>query len=714
MRDALRRFAASTLPAWTLAGAAVVLLVATWSHRLPFDELRGDEGTYVAMTASLARELDLEFDAGDATWAAGHPGGDVAVILQRTATGIFYSKPILYPIVAAPFHALGGERGMVVGNVLLLALAFAFARAFLGRLGEPTRATETALAFLFAAAVVPYVAWRMAEALEVALATVGLALALAHERGAGRPTRGPFERLLDSPRAPVLGALLLGLLVALREPHAAVAAVPVLAALAARQPGRAARVAGGVLAAYLAVVVLTWAVAGAPNAYKAERATFNGETGYPAGPGAEGALRRFGTDEAWARSMIGLRPDWQPTTSTYAALYFFVGRHSGLLLYFPAGLVLLGAALRRPDRVTWAALAGFGGLVVFYLVWWPTNYFGGETFVGNRYLLPAYPCLIFALTRLPSRRALFAAWAMAAVVGVSALLSVIRAGGLDETSQSHAHAGIFRLFPYESIATGIDGRRDRYWSEDFQRFVDPWARADRSSFELDSTRPPAEIELAATWEGDPTTWLVVADAPDATLVVSDWRRTRRYELAGLGERAGGPVLVDVAPAWRIHEFWWSEGADARARALRFSIETPDGREAKARVRYLGRRAIPSDFAARHEIEALPTSVVAGSTTTLTLKLINDGSWTWRSDDVLPVQLGVRWLPFEGGAAVEHRFELARKVTPGEALEQRIAIESPPNPGRWRLVVDLVLEDVAWFADRTGRPIANVEIQVLSF
>ena len=124
--------------------------------------------------------------------------------------------------------------------------------------------------------------------------------------------------------------------------------------------------------------------------------------------------------------MIGLRPDWQPTTSTYAALYFFVGRHSGLLLYFPAGLVLLGAALRRPDRVTWAALAGFGGLVVFYLVWWPTNYFGGETFVGNRYLLPAYPCLIFALTRLPSRRALFAAWAMGSTSPISPSHSMLR------------------------------------------------------------------------------------------------------------------------------------------------------------------------------------------------------------------------------------------------------------------------------------------------
>ena len=121
----------------------------------------------------------------------------------------------------------------------------------------------------------------------------------------------------------------------------------------------------------------------------------------------------------------------------------------------------------------------------------PANYFGGETFLGNRYILAAYPCLLIALPRLPSRRILLTIWALAAVVGGSALASQLRFGALDATSQAHTSAGIFRLLPYESTASNLDGRRDRYWAGDFVRFVDPFATAEAWSFTLESRRPAA-------------------------------------------------------------------------------------------------------------------------------------------------------------------------------------------------------------------------------
>ena len=100
-----------------------MLFVAVRAHRFAAEELRGDEGTYVAMTASLAHDRDLEFGEADAARARAHAGGET-VILQRTPSGVAYSKPVVYPLVAAAFFAAAGERGMAVANALVLAVAF--------------------------------------------------------------------------------------------------------------------------------------------------------------------------------------------------------------------------------------------------------------------------------------------------------------------------------------------------------------------------------------------------------------------------------------------------------------------------------------------------------------------------------------------------------------------------------------------------------------
>ena len=711
MRGPLKRLADSTLPFWLLAAAALALFAAASAWRLPAAALRGDEGTYLAMAASLARDGDLAFGSADAAWAAGRPGG-VALILERTARGISYSKPVLYPLLAAPFAAVAGAGGLVVLNALGLALGLVLARALLTRVGARPRATETVLTVLFAAAVVPYVVWRMAEAVEVGLAAGGLALALAAERPAAVAPRGWAERWLAARWAAPVGSLLLGLLVGLREPHAAIAVVPAAAALGARDLRRAAKSVAAVAVGYGAVLALTWALTGAVNPYKATRATFTAATGWPAGPSAATALGRFDNGDDLATSTLSARPDLRPSLTAYATLYLFVGRHSGLVAYLPALLLLAAIALGARERVALAALGGVAALAAFYLVWWPTNYFGGEAFLGNRYLLAGYPALLVALPRLPSRRALAAVWAVAALFGASGLASVAATGELDRTSQSHAHAGLFRLLPYESVASNIDGRRDRYWSDDFVRFVDPFARAGAWSFEIASGSPAAELEVATTRPGATTRWLVHADAPEATLVVSDWRRARRYPLAREGATSGGPVAVDLAPAWRVHPFWWSGGLAARARLVRFALETPAGRPATARVRYLGRREIPTVFARRAEVAPLPAEVrVPGVPAALPVRLTNTGDWAWKSDDVLPVQLGVRWLAFEGkGESGDQRIPLPRAVAPGETVALEVPLE-PPAGGVYRVIVDLVLEDVTWFADKVGTPLAEGEITV---
>ena len=695
----------------TLAALSCFATLGVLRHRP--HALRGDEGTYVAMTASLVRDGDLAFGEADAAWARAWPERPAPLILERTPRGVAYSKPVLFPLLAAPFYAAAGRAGFWILNALVLAAALALARAALARRAGGEAALSTVLLFTAASTIVPYLAWQMTESLQVALATAGLALALAGELGPPPATaRGTAERLLASPRAPWAGAALLGLLVALREPNAAVAAVPALAALGARRLRRAAALAAVAAAAYGLLVLVTWGLTGAPNPYKTPRSTFLAETGYPL-PSEPQAMARFEPIGHLATSRLGLVPELEPALSAYATLYFFVGRHSGMLVYLPAALALLAAAVAGSDRAGRAALAGFAAAAGFYLVWWPTNYFGGETCVGNRYLLAAYPCLLFAPARLPSARWRAAAWAVGFVVAASALVSVGRTRELERSSQNHAYAGLFRWLPYESTAPAVEGRRDRYWRGDFVRFVDPYVEVEPASFVVAADGPAAELEIATFWNGEPFHWLAESNAPDAALVVSDWLRSRRIPLAARsGGGAGGPVSWSPSPAWRVHPFWWRSEPAYRARLVRLRLEsTTPG--ATARLRYLGRRGVPERGFGREVLAVvLPTSAVAGERALVPVRVAHRGEWAWSSSDTLPVHLAAVLVAADGSGTYEQRVPLPERVRPGETLDAAVELEWPRTPGRYRLTVDLVLEGVAWFGDRVGAPLASGEVTVL--
>lgn len=150
------------------------------------------------------------------------------------------------------------------------------------------------------------------------------------------------------------------------------------------------------------------------------------------------------------------------------------------------------------------------------------------------------------------------------------------------------------------------------------------------------------------------------------------------------------------------------------RLLRLAVEAPETSRASLRVRYLGRTAPPSDgFAREVQPIPLPTVVEPGSQTRLELKLRNTGAWTWSSEAVLPVQIGARIEPLASakGRGSQPRFPLPGNVAPGESLEAVVTLVWPTEPGRYRVSVDLVVEDLAWFADRTGAPLAGGEVEV---
>jgi hypothetical protein len=559
--------------AWVLAGGglllAVALLVAGGGRGI-----WGDEDTYVGMTASLTRDGDLAFDERDREWAETRPGGPPAtVILQRVGSGVSYCQPVISPLMGVPAYGLFGPSGLVVLNLMLLAGALILAWLFLRRLGSAPRTALTLITFAACSVLPFYLGWRMSDVAQTAFSLAGLTLV-----ATGLRAQSGRRALL----AVGGGGLLLGALAAMRLPGLALVAA---AAGGGLWLGRWRRSAAAALAALLGFALASGAglaLAGSGNPYKEVRSGFSGETGYPVGESP--AWQRFETEPA-TQSAGWLPPlDW--TRSVYSGLYYLIGRHTGILIYFPAALAFLVAACGRRDRLALAFLAGPVAMALFYLLWMPDNYFGGSTFFGNRYFLPAYPALLAALPRLPSARSLAATWALGLVVGASALVSMLAVVESPAPSQSHAAAGLFRLLPSETTARQVDGFRSRYWRYDFVRFIDPFAADDEKGFRLAAGSPPAEVELAFRVPRDILRLEIDPGDIGGELIWRDWRR------AGAVELKPGPQRIELSlsPAWRWHTYWWRVPDTYQIRTVRLGFRSAGGGEAV--VRYRGGRLKP--------------------------------------------------------------------------------------------------------------------------
>ena len=141
-----------------LAVTALAALAVLAGYRNPISRVWGDEGTFLAMMASLAEDGDLRFDARDLARVEAADGGRTHLILQRAGDGVAYSKPVLYALAAAPLYAAFGEVGPMLLNLFAFGVALACAYAGLKRLGGAGAAALVLVTFAGAAVIVPYLA----------------------------------------------------------------------------------------------------------------------------------------------------------------------------------------------------------------------------------------------------------------------------------------------------------------------------------------------------------------------------------------------------------------------------------------------------------------------------------------------------------------------------------------------------------------------------
>lgn len=354
------------------------------AERRDWPSFVGDEATYLMAAESLAWDLDLLFERGDYDRFVDHWGQRPAGLILQSGNGgrsLTFSKPFFYPAYLAAFVRVAPRRGAFVANVLILALSALLAARTLRRWVGDLSALWIAV-FIFASAAFVYAFWAHADLFLMALTAISLSLAFSDPEG--RPTRAGLAKWL------LCGVLLAA--VAFSRPFYLPLLIPAaFCAPRPRRPRLAAYGAGVLLLVGLSLAIHqglgdTW------TSYDGERASFYDETGYPEvdfpRQDWNAFIGRWG-NFAWSPETVSLSSATSLRVWLWNGLYFLIGRHVGVLVYFLP--LVLGLAAGPKDHPRWALALAIAAAIAGAFFLRPFNFFGGGASIANRFFLPVYP-----------------------------------------------------------------------------------------------------------------------------------------------------------------------------------------------------------------------------------------------------------------------------------------------------------------------------------
>ncbi|MFQ5350005.1 MAG: hypothetical protein ACE5EG_06155, partial [Thermoanaerobaculia bacterium] len=134
--------------------------------------LKSDEPAYYLAALSLARDGDLRFAPGEAERLFDEfPFQTVKNLILMTDDGwrtVYYGKPYIYSLFAAPFAGLFGANGMVSFNMLLLMAMVWMGASYLRRFNRDAVAVAYSAGFFILSSTFAYVFWLHPELFNMA------------------------------------------------------------------------------------------------------------------------------------------------------------------------------------------------------------------------------------------------------------------------------------------------------------------------------------------------------------------------------------------------------------------------------------------------------------------------------------------------------------------------------------------------------------------
>ncbi|HEX2465115.1 MAG TPA: hypothetical protein VHR17_10870 [Thermoanaerobaculia bacterium] len=699
--------------------------------------LKADEPAYYLMARSLASDHDLRLEVKDVDRVFEEfplvPANNLIVMSDDGWRTVYFSKPLLYPLLGAPFVAALGANGLLFLNMLLVAAMVWMGATYLRRHNDDGISLLVAGAFTVLSCGFAYAFWIHTEIFcmtAVAAACFPVMGASERERRVSllAPLASGAALALAAYNKPMYGLLGAALLLpvwrgwrwrgVLSWAAGAAATLGMTGLLAVALTGRPTPYLGSQARAGISICsqgklpIEPDPVAAAPVSAAAAK----GAAATAAGGGAPPPRLNWG---------FVLRPpsiDLRELAEN--AAYFLWGRHTGFFLYFPFGVlaVVLFAIDGARDRERWLLLAALAAIALYFLVFIPVNWQGGGGFIGNRYYAPLYPAFLYLVRRVRPTFLVLPATVSASLFLGPLLLSPFGAAVPEPTLQSHVRNAPFRFFPLELSLKNMPGYEGFPLGD--ARLL---ARRDQivplgeSMWLRGSDRVEVWIESATRVER-PTLLLESFGRNRVTVTLND--SSESIEFAGPGEqhkvvlRPSRPTrrrFRDGTESWVyrlvVHSAGgsivsWTRGRTARGCGeYRFEDPKTESFFAGAALTYLG-------DADHHEVDlfnpawgelTIPARVTAGSVFDVDTVVTNASPHPWRATGSARIHLSYHWLTPDGVVVVVdgRRTDLPETVGPGETVRVSQTIEAPGEPGSYLLEIDLVYEHVAWFAQRNG-------------
>ena len=700
--------------------------------------LKADEPAYYMMAQSLARDGDLRVEVKDIRRLTNEfphlPVTNVIMMTDDSWETVYFGKPYIYPLIAAPAAALFGANGLVSLNMAMLTLMIWLGFVYLRSYNDEISAAAFAVGFFMLSSAFAYTYWLHPEIFNMLSGALCLFFALhrldGDEQSEPPPARGWLQAMRSETVLPVWSGAALAFGV-YNKPMLLALALPAGYAFYRRGGLKRTLVWIVAFAIMLGLICgLAIALTGHPSAYLGVwRAgpPIESQNEMPELPvGAESPLSvgKSGNSFEWLLRIPTLSWRWLGENS----YYFLLGRHTGLFPYMPFSLVALVLFLlhARRSAARWLTVVALASIALYFLIFIAFNWHGGGGFIGNRYFVIAYPAFLFLVTKLRPGWLTGAGYVAGALFLGSILTTPFGAPVHKPTLQAHTRGPAFSMLPIEfSLRRQIPG----YWG-DLETGVWFWGRKD--VFEPHGTE--FLIRGATTVE----IWMMVPEPlEEVVFQIKNPAPENRIELSLGGDRqvlefdrvgARQVVLEPRRPFKVRHEQNFENNiyrllvTTSTSQILELVFEPEDGvqRPAKyfpagARIAFLGSPAeLELDvYDIDWSVPRPPQEVMAGRTFRLPVRVRNVSQGPWRDTGAARVQLSYHWLNESGETVVREglRTTLPHLVEPDQAAAVEIEILAPPRGGRYVLELDAIRERVSWFSRQRPEMVLHLPVEV---
>lgn len=338
-----------------------------------------DESSYFAIIQSLAYDGDLRYARSDIErikadfWV-----GPTGLFLKQAKNGnLYYAKSFVYPLFAAPFFRVLGVRGILLFNGLLLFASILLSYRLLSRYFPEGKSLSFSLVFLLSSVTWVYIWWMTADLFNFALVFAGLFFFFY-----------PFRKSAWF----YASGFLFALAVFSKPSNAAPIGIIMLILLYRKNWKRFVLLAGLMALMISAMVYFNYSQTGEMIFMGGERKSFAGNFPFekPQYTFDSAPSTRMTADNYWQRFFLN------PQTALLNLFYYFFGRFTGMLGYFPiACFLLILFFFQKKIPEDWFILAAIVAYILGHILLGPDNYFGGSGSLGNRYFLNIFPLFFF-------------------------------------------------------------------------------------------------------------------------------------------------------------------------------------------------------------------------------------------------------------------------------------------------------------------------------